>query len=225
MQVTITFYHDVICPYCYVMSKRLRRVIKDFNGLVRVKHKSFMIIPDLQDIKEIAPTPEDAKEVIKREFEIVKKYFSDYDPEKVIRKSKFTYIWSLPPQLGCKAAEFQGGDDMHWAFFDEAQDRFFLEGEDITNEYVLLDIAKKIGLDVQRFAKDLKSKEAKFAVIEDEEDAKAKGIKGVPAMIVNDYWLIRGVKDEEFLRNVIEDVIKYGEPKRVQLKAYWEKSD
>jgi predicted DsbA family dithiol-disulfide isomerase len=206
------------------MSKRLKKVVADYDK-VKVKHKAFMIIPELEDLKEIAPTPEDAKEVIKKEFEIVKRYFPDYDPEKVIKNSKFTYVWSLPPQLGCKAAEFQGGDEMHWKFFDRAQEKFFIEGEDITKDEVLIEIAKEIGLNVELFAKDIKSKRTKYAVIEDEEDAKAKGIRGVPALLVNDYWLIRGVKDEDFLRKVIEDLLTYREPRRVELKAYWEKTD
>lgn len=62
-----------------------------------------------------------------------------------------------------------------------------------------------------------------MSVYEDEAEAHAMGIRGVPALLVNDYWLIRGVQDEAYLESVIEDLLSNGgEPKKVKLKAYWE---
>ncbi len=61
-----------------------------------------------------------------------------------------------------------------------------------------------------------------MAYEEDEAEAKAKGIRGVPAILVNDLYIMRGLQSEDALRTVIEDFLNYGEPKRVELKAYWE---
>ena len=221
--IKLTFFHDVICPFCYMTSKRLKKVVNEFKGEVIVKHKAFAIISSLEDLKAIAPTEEDARQVFLNEFSILKKYIPDYDPEKVIGKGKIKYVWSIPPLIACKAAEFQKGDEGHWEFFDRAQDKFFLEGEDITDEKVLVSIAEEIGLDVNKFKEDLNAKRTKLAVIEDEEEAKAMGIRGVPAILVNDTWLIRGVQEENYYRAVIKDILEHGEPKETKLKTYWEK--
>jgi len=221
--IKLTFFHDVICPFCYMASKRLKKVVNEFKGEVIVKHKAFTIISSLEDLKAIAPTEEDARQVFLNEFSILKRYIPDYDPEKVIGKGKIKYVWSIPPLVACKAAEFQKGDEGHWEFFDRAQDKFFLEGEDITDEKVLVSIAEEIGLDVNKFKEDLNAKRTKLAVIEDEEEAKAMGIRGVPAILVNDTWLIRGVQEENYYRAVIKDILEHGEPKEIKLKAYWEK--
>ena len=221
--IKLTFFHDVICPFCYMASKRLKKVVNEFKGEVIVKHKAFAIISSLEDLKAIAPTEEDARQVFLNEFSILKRYIPDYDPEKVIGKGKIKYVWSIPPLIACKAAEFQKGEEGHWEFFDRAQDKFFLEGEDITDEKVLVSIAEEIGLDVNKFKEDLNAKRTKLAVIEDEEEAKAMGIRGVPAILVNDTWLIRGVQDENYYRAVIKDILEHGEPKEIKLKAYWEK--
>ena len=221
--IKLTFFHDVICPFCYMASKRLKKVVNEFKGEVIVKHKAFAIISSLEDLKAIAPTEEDARQVFLNEFSILKRYIPDYDPEKVIGKGKIKYVWSTPPLVACKAAEFQKGDEGHWEFFDRAQDKFFLEGEDITDEKVLVSIAEEIGLDVNKFKEDLNAKRTKLAVIEDEEEAKAMGIRGVPAILVNDTWLIRGVQEENYYRAVIKDILEHGEPKEIKLKAYWEK--
>ncbi|ARM76045.1 DsbA family oxidoreductase [Acidianus manzaensis] len=218
----IKFFHDVLCPFCFVATRRLLNVAKDYKDQVIVRHKSFMMISSLDDLKEIAPTVEDAREVFKNEFSILKKYIPDYDPDKVISKGKIGYVWSLPPQMACKAAEFQKGDEGHWLYYSKAQEKFFLEGEDITSDDVLIGIAEEVGLDIERFKKDFKSKKAKLAVIEDEEEAHAMGIRGVPAIVVNDKWLIRGVQSEDYYRQVIEDLLKNGEPKKIELKTYWE---
>lgn len=221
--IKLTFFHDVICPFCYMTSKRLKKVVNEFKGEVIVKHKAFAIISSLEDLKAIAPTEEDARQVFLNEFSILKRYIPDYDPEKVIGKGKIKYVWSIPPLIACKAAEFQKGDEGHWEYFDRAQDKFFLEGEDITDEKVLVSIAEEIGLDVNKFKEDLNAKRTKLAVIEDEEEAKAMGIRGVPAILVNDTWLIRGVQEENYYRAVIKDILEHGEPKEIKLKAYWEK--
>ncbi len=112
---------------------------------------------------------------------------------------------------------------MHWKYFDALQDKFFLEGEDVTQDDVLLSTAMSLGLDMNKFKEEYKSKKAKLEVLEDEEEAHAMGLRGVPAILVNDKWLIRGVPEEEKIRSVINDVLKNGEPRETELKAYWEK--
>ncbi|ACP35257.1 DSBA oxidoreductase [Sulfolobus islandicus Y.G.57.14] len=223
MVVKITFFHDVLCPFCFVTSRRLRSVARKFNDEIVVKHKAFMIISSLDDLKAAAPTEEEARELFKQEFSIIKRYFPDYDPEKVIGKGKITWVWSLPPLMACKAAEYQRGDNGYWDYFDKAQERFFLEGENVNDDNVLIQIAEELGLDIEKFKEDFKSKKARMSVYEDEAEAHAMGIRGVPALLVNDYWLIRGVQDETYLESVIEDLLSNGgEPKKVKLKAYWE---
>lgn len=54
MVVKITFFHDVLCPFCFVTSRRLRKVVKEFGNEVIVKHKAFMIISSLEDLKVVA---------------------------------------------------------------------------------------------------------------------------------------------------------------------------
>ena len=44
----------------------------------------------------------------------------------------------------------------------------------------------------------------------------------MPAILINDGYTLRGLQSEETLRTVIEDFLQYGEPKRLQLKLYWE---
>jgi predicted DsbA family dithiol-disulfide isomerase len=223
MVVELTFFHDVICPYCYVQNLRLKRVLASFDrNEVRVIHKAFAIISDLDALKSVAFTEEEAREVFFKEFEIIKRYVPDYDLEGVKKRAKFSYVWSVPPLRACKAAEILGGNEAHGRFFEEAQKAFFEEGLDVTDEGVLANIAEKVGLNKEEFVQVFRSRKSLLAYEEDEAEAKAKGIRGVPAILINDGYTLRGLQSEETLRIVIEDFLQYGEPKRLQLKLYWE---
>lgn len=223
MVVELTFFHDVICPYCYVQNLRLRRVLASFDrNEVRVIHKAFAIISDLDALKSVAFTEEEAREVFFKEFEIIKRYVPDYDLEGVKKRAKFSYVWSVPPLRACKAAEILGGNEAHGRFFEEAQKAFFEEGLDVTDEGVLANIAERVGLNKEEFVQVFRSRKSLLAYEEDEAEAKAKGIRGVPAILLNEGYSLRGLQSEETLSTVIEDFLQYGEPKRLRLKLYWE---
>jgi predicted DsbA family dithiol-disulfide isomerase len=223
MVVELTFFHDVICPYCYVQNLRLKRVLASFDrNEVRVIHKAFAIISDLDALKSVAFTEEEAREVFFKEFEIIKRYVPDYDLEGVKKRAKFSYVWSVPPLRACKAAEILGGNEAHGRFFEEAQKAFFEEGLDVTDEGVLANVAEKAGLNKEEFVQVFRSRKSLLAYEEDEAEAKARGIRGVPAILINDRYALRGLQSEETLRTVIEDFLQYGEPKRLQIKFYWE---
>lgn len=66
-------------------------VAKDYKDQVIVRHKSFMMISSIEDLKDIAPTIEEARELFKNEFSILKKYIPDYDPKSVF-PTYFLYI-------------------------------------------------------------------------------------------------------------------------------------
>jgi|ECHnycMinimDraft_1075156.scaffolds.fasta_scaffold00040_18 predicted DsbA family dithiol-disulfide isomerase len=222
MKVEIMFFHDVLCPWCYLASRRVREVIKRVEGKdVEIIHKAYPLIDDLDDLKASYPSVEDFREYLYKEFELLKKFDPEVNPE-VIKKSGIGYVYSIPPLRACKAAEFQGGQEGHWNFFDTAQRYYFREGRDVSNEEVLIEIAKEVGLNISRFVEDFRSKRSKLAALSDYHDAKAIGIKGVPALWVNNRWLIRGVPVVEELVKAIEDLRDFGEPRRVKLKEIWE---
>jgi predicted DsbA family dithiol-disulfide isomerase len=223
-KVQLTFFHDVLCPFCYVTSKRLKRVVSEFNSSVLVVHKAFAIISSLEDLKAVAPTEEDAREFFLKEFDILKKYFPDYDPQRVISKGNIGFTWSIPPLTACKVAEKRRGQEGHWSMFDRLQDAFFLEGQNVADEGVIIRIATQLGFEPSDFLREMRSKEAKYAVVADEDEARALGIRGVPAILINETWLIRGVPEESVLRDAISDILEHGEPRKSKLKAFWEYS-
>ncbi|BCU67495.1 DSBA oxidoreductase [Sulfolobales archaeon HS-7] len=222
MKLKLTFFHDVICPFCYVTARRLMQALKEFDGNIEVIHKAFAIISSLEDLKLVAPTEEDAKDFFKKEMAILKGYYPEYNPDEVVNKGEFSYVWSIPALKACKVAEKFEGQPGHEKMFLRLGDEFFMRGRDITNEKFLASIAEELGYNRETFMNEFNRKETYYAVVLDEDEAHALGIHGVPSILVNDKWLIKGVPEVSKFREIFADLIENGEPKKVQLKAFWE---
>ena len=67
--------------------------------------------------------------------------------------------------------------------FKEMNDELFNAGE--ADENKIVDIAKKIGLDVDKFKSDLNSDDIKTLVSRDNDDAQKLGLSGTPSVFLN----------------------------------------
>jgi len=214
----ITFFHDVLCAWCYALSPRLRTLKEEFGSRMAVEHRSFAL----------APTPErlertfGSKAAAKREILEHWRRANENDDRHRIRADlmasrPFDYPYSMPGLMACKAAEFQRGPEGHWDIFDRIQEAHLTECEDITQEEVLVRCAADVGLDVGRFTRDFRSEEARLAVLRDLREADALGIHAVPTLLVNGRWVVQGAHPLRFLRVVLTDILEAGGP-RVPLR-------
>jgi len=80
----------------------------------------------------------------------------------VMETRTFDYPFSMPGLMACKAAEMQGGPDKHWDYFDRIQKAHLTECRNIVDPEVLIECARDIGLDVDRFREDYQSERAKM---------------------------------------------------------------
>ena len=81
---------------------------------------------------------------------------------------------------GAMAALAAGKQGKFWEFH-----RQLLENHDDLNEQKALDIAAKLGLDMERFAKDRKSAESRLLIEKDLENGRAIGVTGTPTAFIN----------------------------------------
>jgi len=95
----------------------------------------------------------------------------------------FDYPYSMPGLMACKTAEMQGGSDKHWDYFDRIQKTHLTECRNIVDPGVLIECARDIGLDVDRFREDYQSERANNAVSVDIKRARELGIDSVPTLV------------------------------------------
>ena len=97
-------------------------------------------------------------------------------------------------------------DDYHAAVFRA----FFERGEDIGDPEILVALATGLGLDGDALRQALASRELESGVLDDERQAQALGITGVPAFIADRRAALSGVQTVEMLRRLVEYVQESG---------------
>lgn len=172
----------------------------------------------MQELVQSAPDVE----VVRRAFELRPDPVPTLDPrgdylERVWRTSvyplaaKLGMTMKLPPlqprsRLAHEAAHWartQGRfDEYHAAVFRA----LFERGEDIGDPSVLADLAAGLGLDPESLRGALASHEFEASVTEDEEEAGALGLTGVPAFVADRKAALTGVRPVSSLRQLIDHV-------------------
>jgi predicted DsbA family dithiol-disulfide isomerase len=93
-------------------------------------------------------------------------------------------------------------DDYHAAIFRA----FFERGEDIGKIGVLTSLASELGLEVKSLRRALESRELENSVLDDEQEARALGVGGVPAFAAEGSVALTGVQSLESLQNLVDRV-------------------
>jgi predicted DsbA family dithiol-disulfide isomerase len=121
-----------------------------------------------------------------------------------------THRWGINSRLaleGAKLAEERGrGEAYHERMFQA----HFIDDIDFGDLDLLANLAEEVGLDRPEFVTAIESGAYAAAVDADVAQARAYGLTGVPATIIEEKYLLPGAQPLEFLQQVV-DKIKSGE--------------
>jgi len=208
----IDFVSDVSCPWCIIGLKSLEQALERVGDKVSadLHFQPFELNPQMppqgQDITEhlaekYGATPEQSernREAIRARGEAVGFTFS---------MDKRSRIYNT----------FDAHRLLHWADSEGRQlalkhalfDAYFTQGEDPSSHEVLVRAAAKAGLDPQRAQEVLATNAYADETRQQEKFYLDQGIHSVPAIIINDRYLIQGGQPvevfEDALRRVAEE--------------------
>ena len=111
-----------------------------------------------------------------------------------------TYNSRLAQELGKWADTQPGGGD---AFHDAMFRAYFVDARDISKPDVLLEIAGKVGLPVEKAREVLEERTFRAAVDEDWKLSRQFGVTGVPTFVVGRYGVV-GAHPYETLEQLVE---------------------
>jgi len=111
---------------------------------------------------------------------------------------KMTYNSRLAQELAKWADSQPGGDAIHDALFRA----YFVDGRNIGDPAVLIDIAKHVGLDEAQAREVLEKRTHEAAVDEDWEKSRRYGVTGVPTFVVGNRGVV-GAQPYETLEELI----------------------
>ena len=184
--LTIDFFHDVVCCWCFNISSRMRSLAREFD--LDIRHRSFVLQANRREMAERWGTPDQARETILGHWSVCREVSDrpDLIDVEAMRMARFDYPQGFEAALACKAAEAIGGQAAHWDLFDRIQLAHLAEARNIADRDVLADAARDIGLDAVAFAAAMADPVTSQAVEADRRAARLLQVRSIPALIIRD---------------------------------------
>jgi predicted DsbA family dithiol-disulfide isomerase len=192
----IEVFSDYVCPWCYLGSARVARLQKEHG--VRVKFVHFPLHPE---------TPPEGKslealfagrgyDIPKMQAQMRARMAAEGLP---YGDRKMTFNSRLAQELASWAVSEPGGEPIHDALFRA----YFVDGKNIGDPAVLVQIAKQLGLDESKAREVIEKRTHKAAVDADWEKSREYGVTGVPTYVVGDRGVV-GAQPYEALEELVK---------------------
>lgn len=193
----IVVYQDVLCAWCYVAERRIDVLREELGDLVRVVYRPYALRPH-----DAAPTP---KEVASNLKEIAR---AQKEPEAALIRPD---LWrsadpprsSVPPLMALEAARLQGAEAQR-TLANALRSAALEQGINVTRTDVIYELASRVGLQMNRFSAAFSSPSTRSLVVDEHADAAARGVKGVPTLVIAGKWMVSGLRDlNEYKEHVL----------------------
>ena len=218
-KMLIEYWSDFICPYCYIAKQRMKNVMKELNIIDKFEFKllSYELEPN-------APK--------KRELNIVENYSKKYSMSIEQAKQEVDHINQLGKSEGIdfkydtcrggntfkahrlvKYIEKKGNNENTEKIINLLFDAYFTKNFLISDENFLINLGMEIGCKKEELEKFLDSDELSLEVRQDKENAKSKGVHGVPYFMVNNEVIIGAASKTKMKKVLLRALNKLDESK------------
>jgi predicted DsbA family dithiol-disulfide isomerase len=204
----VTVVSDVICPWCFVGSRRLRQVLDSMEDSVEphVRYRPFLLDPS------VPPEGVDLRERLRQKYRI--------DPELMFARIEeaardtgialdFSKVRrtpnTIPAHTLLRHAETR---DTQWALGDALFTAYFLEGGDISDAGVLGSIGEQHGF-TRADAIGIATDPVEQAATRADADAAARaGVQGVPFFVFSERIALSGAQPIHAFRTAIAQALQ-----------------
>ena len=173
----------------------------EFGDKLKIKNKSFLLRPDWTPGKMRSPDKVDGLRRIEEQATDVGIKFAIPEPGSI------SPAGSMPCLAAAKCAARQGGEAFR-RMDDALFKAYFHDLRDISDDEVLVEIARESDLDMEQFEADFKGKIYEPSVLSEYQEAHDQfGISGIPTIIINDRWSIVGAVPLTEYRKAFEMIL------------------
>lgn len=205
----IEIWSDYMCPFCYIGKRRLEGALEKFthSGEVQIIFKSFELEPQAPKdsnkpmIEHLAEkygiTAEQAKQMVNNVMIQAKTAGLNFTFDGM----KLTNTFDIHRLT--KWAKEKGKDK---EFTEKVFHAYFVENARIGNNEVLLQLASEAGLEKEEAKAVLDSDLYAKEVHQDEFEAKALNVRGVPFFVINRKYALSGAQPEDVFLEVLQKI-------------------
>ncbi|MCZ6469029.1 MAG: DsbA family protein [Candidatus Dadabacteria bacterium] len=193
--MNVTVYYDYICPFCYLGTKRILGLSKEFNLTI--------------DWKGIEIHPEFPPQGKKRTRTLKSKSFAETIREMAKEDNIEIKLpgYATNSRLSLEASEFAKIKGKFLEFHIGVYEAYFLEGRNIGDIEIVLDIGDKAGLHRSDLVECL-NKRTMFDNIEaNKKEAEDNIILGVPTFIFGNFP-VHGNQSTQTMRHIIKRALE-----------------
>ena len=189
--MNVTVYYDYICPFCYLGTKRILGLSKEFNLTI--------------DWKGIEIHPEFPPQGKKRMKTLKSKSFAETIREMAKEDNIEIKLpgYATNSRLSLEASEFAKIKGKFLEFHIGVYEAYFLEGRNIGDIEIVLDIGEKAGLDKSELQECLSKRTMFDKIEENKKEAEDKLILGVPTFLFGDFP-VHGNQSTQTMRHIIK---------------------
>ena len=205
--VRIDVISDVVCPWCFIGKRRLKKALALRPGVtVEVHWRPYFLndwIPREGMSREQYLTtkfgsPERYKGIAQRVAAAAAEEGLTYASDKMKRQ---------PNTLDChRLIRWAEGIGKAAEMKQKLMDLYFTQGADLTDRDTLVKAAADVGLDADTVRAALASDQDVTEIEQEAQSAKAAGIEGVPCFIFGGKFAVSGAQSPEYLADAIDRV-------------------
>ncbi len=197
-KMKVEIWSDIVCPFCYIGKRHFESALKSFSNAddIEIVWKSYQLDPETpkqqtkQNVYEYLATRKgiSVEQSKSMHDNVVKMAFStglNYNFDKAIVANSYDAHRLI--QLA-KSKNF--GDAAEESLFKA----YFIEGKDIANHEMLINLGKEIGLDASSIKTMLESNQFSDEVERDSYEAVQIGVSGVPFFVIDGRYAISGAQ-------------------------------
>ncbi|WP_034386674.1 DsbA family oxidoreductase [Deinococcus sp. YIM 77859] len=208
-KLRVDIWSDIACPWCYIGKRRFEQALANFPAReqVEVVWHAFELDPaapvrsavSVRDglARKYRRTPEQAQEMLDQMTRTAAGEGLDYHFERVQPTNTF-----LAHQLIALARE----KGLQAAMEERLFAAYLTEGKLLGDPEVLVQLAQDVGLDADEARSALASGRYAQAVRQDEAQAQALGISGVPFFVLGGKYGVSGAQSAEVLQAALAQV-------------------
>ena len=197
-KIKVIAYSDYICPFCYIGYHRIEKLKREYD--LAVEWRPFEIHPETPKegaFTEELPFP---KGYLEMAFANVKR-LADEDGLQLKFSEKLSNS-----RLALYISEFARKKGKFEEFHKLVLEAYWLEGKDIGDKNLLLDLAESVGLNKNEIEIYLSTDEPFKALQKSLKELKMYGINGVPTFLIEE-MLIVGAQPYEVFKKVINKIL------------------
>lgn len=208
-RLKIDFVSDIACPFCAIGLRGLERALANTVGIVEAElvFHPFEINPDLP------PEGQNVGENLREKYGDTPHSPSDESPTLRERATEVGFDLALSND-GRFYNSFDAHRLLHWAKLQGKQHdlkkalfaAYLTHTRDISDHDVLVEIAGNVGLDAAEAADVLQSGRFSRYVRMSEEIWMSRGVTAVPAIVINDAYLISGGQPAEVFEHILREI-------------------